>query len=221
LFLTDILFKLFCLIFFFSKRYIMDYDYANSFENFNNFRDATQQEALKKRETGEVLLGFVDPLLMKGTETAIKSWITKRANNLKFRAQEQARMGEGGEEGEVPDVYEPTVVPEGLMGPTAQQQIMDFDPEQPFLPTPSVAPQAAEVGAEGAEAASAGAEDAEAGEILGEGAELALDTSAMPEISAVIGIGAVLASSAVAFVDLFKHEKTPPPPMTNLPQIGL
>ena len=199
----------------------MDYDYANSFENFNNFRDATQQEALKKRETGEVLLGFVDPLLMKGTETAIKSWITKRANNLKFRAQEQARMGQGGDEEEVPDVYEPTVVPEGLMGPTAQQQIMDFDPEEPFLPTPSVAPQAAEVGAEGAEAASAGAEGAEAGEILGEGAELALDTSAMPEISAVIGIGAVLASSAIAFVDLFKHQKRPPAPMTNLPQIGL
>ena len=218
----------------------MDYDYANSFENFNNFRDATQQEALKKRETGEVLLGFVDPLLMKGTETAIKSWITKRANNLKFRAQEQARMGEGGEEGEVPDVYEPTVVPEGLMGPTAQQQIMDFDPEQPFLPTPRGLPgdfdtgqqmsnafmggiqQPEDVGGEAAEAgAEAGAEGAEAGEILGEGAELALDTSAMPEISAVIGIGAVLASSAVAFVDLFKHEKTPPPPMTNLPQIGL
>ena len=75
--------------------------------------------------------------------------------------------------------------------------------------------------AEGAEAASAGAEDAEAGEILGEGAELALDTSFMPEVSAVIGIGAVIASSVVAFVDLFKHQKRPPAPMTNLPQIGL
>ena len=206
----------------------MDYDYANSFENFNNFRDASEQEAVKKRETGEVLLGFVDPLLVKGTETAIKSWITKRANNLKFRAQEQARMGQQdeGDEGVVPDVYEPTVVPEGVMGPTAQQQIMDFDPEQPFLPpSSSVAPQAAEAGVEGAEGAAEGAEGAaegeEAGEILGEGAELALDTSFMPEVSAVIGVGALLASSAIAFVDLFKHEKTPPPPMTNLPQIGL
>ena len=205
----------------------MDYDYANSFENFNNFRDASEQEAVKKRETGEVLLGFVDPLLVKGTESAIKSWITKRANNLKFRAQEQARMGQdGGDEGVVPDVYEPAVVPEGVMGPTAQQQIMDFDPEQPFLPpSSSVAPQAAEAGVEGAEGAAEGAEGAaegeEAGEILGEGAELALDTSFMPEVSAVIGVGALLASSAIAFVDLFKHEKTPPPPMTNLPQIGL
>ena len=203
----------------------MDYDYANSFENFNQFRDASQQGADKKRETGEVLLGFVDPLLMKGTETAVKSWITKRANNLKFRAQEQARMG-GEEEGETPDLYEPAVVPEGLMGPTAQQQIMDFDPEQPFFPPSSAAPQAvghvgeeADVGAEGAEVAEAGGE--EGGAILGEGGELALDTSFMPEVSAVIGIGAVLASSTIALVDLFRHQKRPPAPMTNLPQIGL
>ena len=207
----------------------MDYDYANSFENFNNFRDATQQEALKKRETGEVLLGFVDPLLMKGTETAIKSWITKRANNLKFRAQEQARMGEGGdeegqfqfenpmfrdtEEGEGIDVD--VIDPRGLPG--------DFDTGQQMSNAfMGGIQQPEDVGGEAAEAgAEAGAEGAEAGEILGEGAELALDTSFMPEVSAVIGVGALLASSAVAFVDLFKHEKTPPPPMTNLPQIGL
>ena len=208
----------------------MDYDYANSFENFNNFRDATQQEALKKRETGEVLLGFVDPLLMKGTETAIKSWITKRANNLKFRAQEQARMGQQGggdegqfqfenpmfrdtEEGEGIDVD--VIDPRGLPG--------DFDTGQQMSNAfMGGIQQPEDVGGEAAEAgAEAGAEGAEAGEILGEGAELALDTSFMPEVSAVIGVGALLASSAVAFVDLFKHEKTPPPPMTNLPQIGL
>ena len=206
----------------------MDYDYANSFENFNNFRDATQQEADKKRETGEILLGFVNPLLMKGTETAIKSWITKRANNLKFRAQEQARMGEGGEEGQFQfenpmfrDTEEgegidvDVIDPRGLPGDfdTGQQMSNAFmgGIQQPE----DVGGEAAEVGGEGAEAG------AEAGAILGEGSELALDTSFMPEVSAVIGVGAVIASSVVAFVDLFKHEKTPPAPMANMPQIGL
>ena len=208
----------------------MDYDYSNAFENYNQFRDASQQEAVKKRETGEVLLGFVDPLLMKGTETAIKSWITKRTNNLKFRAQEQVRMGQ--QDGDVEGQFEfenpmfrdtgagegidvDVIDPRGLPGDfdTGQQMSNAFmgGIQQPE----DVGGEAAEVGGEGAEAG------AEAGEILGEGAELALDTSFMPEVSAVIGVGALLASSAIAFVDLFKHEKTPPPPMTNLPQIGL
>ena len=189
-------------------------DYSNAYENFNQFRDASQQEAdTRNRETGEVLLGFADPLLMKGTETAIQSWITKRKNNLKFREQEQARMGQGGEEGEVqPEVELPQQVelqPLPFEHPTphtmAQQQMMDADPED-------IGGVGAEVGEEVGE---------EAGGILAEGGELALDTSFMPEVSAAIGVGAVIASSVVAFVDLFKHEKTPPAPMANMPQIGL
>ena len=195
--------------------------YSDAFESYNQFRDASQDGDGKDRETGEVLLGFVDPLLMKGTESAVNSYLTKRANNLKFRAQEQARIGQAGEE--APDVYEPAVIPEGMIGATPQQQIMDFDPEEPtFLPPSTTAPQVAHVGEEAAEVGEEGAEAGEeAGAILGEGAELALDTSFMPEISAVVLGATLIASSAIAVVDLFKHEKRPPPPMANLPQIGL
>lgn len=84
-----------------------NYDYSNHVENFSTFRDSVNQVPdMKNQEIGEVLLAFVNPILMGASKTALSKWAAKRKNNRAFRKKQNERGEPEEEEEDAPEAGE-------------------------------------------------------------------------------------------------------------------
>ncbi|MAG85849.1 MAG: hypothetical protein CMB97_00325, partial [Flavobacteriaceae bacterium] len=185
-------------------------DFSDSIERFNTFQEATDTaKDMRKQAIGEVLLAFVNPILMKTAESSIKSVVARRAKALAQRAEQATEEAtEGAEEGAT----------EAATG---------------------AGEAAATATAGAGEAAAAAATEATAtatatGEAVGlavgdtavEEGLLAGITIGAPEIAAPLLIASMVATSVFGFRDIFdqphvKKPKPPPKPLANVPQLGI
>ena len=145
------------------------YEYSNSVSDFQSLIGSVPENTadLKDKMKGELFLSLGVP----AGYMAAKAYVGTAVKNIraKFAGGEEA---EAGAEGADAEEAAPGVIPEGLMGPTAQQQMLDFDPEEGMLGTGTGGEVTAAAATE-ATGAAAGAGDAvTAGAVLAEGGEI-------------------------------------------------
>ena len=209
------------------------YEYSNSVNDFQSLIGSVPENVqdMKDKIKGELFLSLGVP----GGYMMAKKFGAAGLKSLKGRfsgdaadegAQEgagEAAVDEGAVEGAgaEADVGQ-YVIPEGLMGPTAQQQMMDFDPEEGMLAQGTeVATAETATAVEAGETATAAATGAVEG-VLAAGGELTEETTATlgPEVGAIVGVGTLVAAGVMGIIDMFKHHHEKEV-VANLPQLGV
>ena len=198
------------------------YEYSNSVSDFQSLISSVPENTsdMKDKMKGELFLSLGVPT----GYMAAKAYVGTAVKNIraKFAGGEEAEAGAEGAEAEE---AAPGVIPEGFMGPTAQQQMLDFDPEEGMLGAGTGGEVAGTEAAAATKAtgAAAGTGDAVgAVAVLAEGGEITEEATALggPEVGAVVGVGVLVASAVIGIIDLFKHHADAHI-IANLPQLGV